>query len=128
MIAIKGNTFPVKDKLRALGGRWDADEKVWKVPPAKAEEARKLVENAPKQEATGKCAKCKRPVKPPFTVCYGCKQNADGKCAKCGEGMSKWERDRGMRLCSNCRDGGGNAHGGMSYYDRNGRFVLGDDD
>lgn len=42
---IVGNTYPVKDSLRALGGRWNADEKAWYVPDAKADEARKLVES-----------------------------------------------------------------------------------
>lgn len=51
-----------------------------------------------------------------------------GKCRKCGGSLDDWERRHGMRLCANCRDGGGNAHGGQSYYDRNGNFVLGDDD
>jgi hypothetical protein len=26
---LSGNTFPVKDALRALGARWDADKKAW---------------------------------------------------------------------------------------------------
>lgn len=48
MIAITGNTYPVKDQLRALGGRWNADAKAWMVPEAKADEARALVNSAPK--------------------------------------------------------------------------------
>ncbi len=40
---ITGNTFPVKDALRALGGRWDAAAKGWRVPSAKADQARALV-------------------------------------------------------------------------------------
>jgi len=48
-ILISGNTYPVKDALRALGGRWNARLKGWMVPPERAEEARKLVESAPKQ-------------------------------------------------------------------------------
>lgn len=49
------------------------------------------------------------------------------KCADCGGPV------RGTyRYCYECglehRDGGSQAHGGQSYYDRNGRFVLGDDD
>lgn len=43
MIAISGNTYPVKDELKALGGRWDADAKAWMVPDAKAAAARALV-------------------------------------------------------------------------------------
>lgn len=42
-VLITGNTFPVKDALKALGGRWDAANKGWRVPVAKAGEARALV-------------------------------------------------------------------------------------
>jgi len=28
-IEITGNTFAVKDQLKALGARWDAEKKVW---------------------------------------------------------------------------------------------------
>lgn len=27
-----GNTFPHKDYIRSLGGKWDADRKCWAVP------------------------------------------------------------------------------------------------
>jgi hypothetical protein len=47
MVAITGNTFPVKDAIKALGGRWNADAKAWMVPPAKAAEAQALVAGAP---------------------------------------------------------------------------------
>ena len=40
---ITGNTYPVKDALRALGGRWDAVAKGWKVPAAMAQKAQALV-------------------------------------------------------------------------------------
>ena len=35
MAVITGNTFPVKDQLRALGGRWDAAAKAWVVRTAR---------------------------------------------------------------------------------------------
>jgi hypothetical protein len=47
MTLITGNTFPVKDQLRALGGKWDAARRGWSVPDDKADEARKLVASAP---------------------------------------------------------------------------------
>jgi hypothetical protein len=43
MTAITGNTFPVRDQLKALGGRWDAARKCWMVPDDKAEEASRLL-------------------------------------------------------------------------------------
>jgi hypothetical protein len=41
-VLVTGNTFPVKDKLKALGGRWDAVAKGWRVPAAQADEAQRL--------------------------------------------------------------------------------------
>lgn len=41
--AITGNTYPVKDELKALGGRWNAERKAWMVPADRADEARALV-------------------------------------------------------------------------------------
>lgn len=40
---ITGNTYPVKDQLKALGGKWDPKAKGWLVPDDKADAARKLV-------------------------------------------------------------------------------------
>jgi TPR repeat protein len=42
-VAIAGNTYPVKDQLRNLGGHWDPDKRAWMVPAARAEEAKALV-------------------------------------------------------------------------------------
>jgi hypothetical protein len=42
-VLITGNTYPVKDALKALGGRWDPNAKGWRVPADKANEAKLLV-------------------------------------------------------------------------------------
>lgn len=42
-VAITGETFPVKNRLKALGGKWDGELKAWLVPAAKADEARDIV-------------------------------------------------------------------------------------
>lgn len=47
-VLITGNTFPVKDQLKALGGKWNAEKKGWEVPVDKESEAKALVANAPK--------------------------------------------------------------------------------
>ena len=47
MVKITGNTFPVKEQLRALGGKWNGAEKCWELPDAKADEARALVGPTP---------------------------------------------------------------------------------
>lgn len=46
MVVVGGNTFPVKEELKALGARWDKAGGVWLVPENCAEEARNLVKNA----------------------------------------------------------------------------------
>ena len=127
-VAITGNTYPVKDQLKALGAKWDADRKCWTITDSKIEQARKIVAGAPQQQAAtpGKCLKCHGPVKEPYKVCYACKNQ--GKCLNCGAELDRWEKQHGVKRCADCRDGGGNAHGGQSYYGRNGNFVLGDDD
>lgn len=51
-----------------------------------------------------------------------------GRCTLCDEPLSAYARRRGYRRCLDCVDGGARAHGGQSYYDRNGNFVLGEDD
>jgi hypothetical protein len=43
MPTITGNTYPVKEQLKALGGRWNAGAQGWDVPDTKAEEARTIV-------------------------------------------------------------------------------------
>ncbi len=64
MVAVSGNTYPVKDQLRALGGRWDGDARVWRVPESRAAEARALVTGAPRETAGGSCAGRERPSGP----------------------------------------------------------------
>lgn len=47
LVPVIGNTYPVKDQLKALGGRWDGAAKAWMVPADRAEHARQLVASAP---------------------------------------------------------------------------------
>lgn len=51
-VAISGNTYPVKDQLKALGARWNPDAKAWMIPADRAEEARRIVARAPKPSNT----------------------------------------------------------------------------
>jgi hypothetical protein len=74
-LEVSGNTYPVRDQLKELGGKWDPKRKVWKfADPAKAAEAQKLV------AAQGKKPGGYRP--------WG----AGGLCAKCGDdcGGTAW--------------------------------------
>lgn len=126
-VAVKGNTFPVKDRLKALGATWDANAKVWMIESTKAQEAANIVANTP-VNTPGKCSRCGRTCKSPYTMCWSCKSLQEGKCANCGDYLGEWERRKGISRCGECRDGGSRARGGQSYVDRSGNFVLGDDD
>jgi hypothetical protein len=42
-VLVTGNTYPVKDQIKALGAKWDAAAKGWRVPADKADAARALV-------------------------------------------------------------------------------------
>lgn len=42
-VAITGNTYPVKDQLRRLGARWNADGKAWMIREDLADQARAIV-------------------------------------------------------------------------------------
>lgn len=83
-VAITGNTFPVKDQLKALGGRWDADRKAWMVPAANAAAAQTLVAKAPKQPYRGR-------YDPNKFHGYGARhggytrRNEDDECEVCGK-------------------------------------------
>ena len=72
MALITGNTYPVKEQLRAFGGRWDATAKAWIVPDHKADEARRLVGTA---RGTGR--------RPRTCKTCGCKINYGTYCGKC---------------------------------------------
>ncbi len=68
MVAITGNTFPIRGVLYAFGGKWDKDAKAWMVPQHKAVEAQGIADKyAPKPKVakveTVKPAKVSKPVK-----------------------------------------------------------------
>ncbi len=43
--AIPGNTYPVRDELKALGATWDKEGRTWRIAPEKLALARAVVEN-----------------------------------------------------------------------------------
>ena len=102
MVAIRGNTYPVKDAIKALGGRWSPDEKAWMVPDAKAAEAQALVSGAPQSTPTAtadkgryrptRCAECGARAGR-YTRIYG----YSDRTAKCGPcfGDEREEREMG---------------------------------
>lgn len=68
-VSVSGNTYPVRDQLRELGGRWDAASKTWQVPASKAEAAHRVVASAPtaaprtyRRASNGMCRGCRGPI------------------------------------------------------------------
>jgi hypothetical protein len=86
LVDVGGNTYPVRDQLRAIGGQWDAARKVWRVPESRLAHAQKLVANAPKD---GK----------PFRYT---------RCKQCGArpGPRGWPRIYRNGICSDCYNDG----------------------
>lgn len=81
MVEVSGNTYPVRDRLRALGGEWDGQVKVWRVPESRLPQATALVASAPPKDAY-------RPT----------------KCRQCGArpGPRGWPRIYRSGICSDC--------------------------
>ncbi len=73
MIAITGNTYSVREKLKALGCRWDAGRKCWLAPEDRAEQAQALVK--PSRGGNG--------YRPRTCATCGCKINYGVYCGKC---------------------------------------------
>lgn len=74
-ILITGNTYPVKDAIKAMGGRWDAAAKGWRVPADKAAQAQGLVASAPRQT--------NRAYRPRTCQCGAKLTGGYGKCRDC---------------------------------------------
>lgn len=87
MIAITGNTYPVKDQLKALGARWNPDQKAWMVSEDKAEQARQIVAGAgpKKQYAPRQIAGASYTRANAAYARYGRKRDEDNECELCGK-------------------------------------------
>jgi len=86
MTAITGNTYPVKDSLKALGARWNPDQKAWMIDDSKADQARKIVADATSAPSSERRAFIHQ-------KCLSCGKRADrynkiyrsGECRDCYE-------------------------------------------
>jgi len=85
-IAVTGNTYPVKDELKALGARWNGDLKAWMVPSDKAEEAQRIVAGAGPKQASSLGARSYRP----------------SRCRDCGAAPSRYQPIYRNGQCKGC--------------------------
>lgn len=94
MPILTGNTYPVKEEIKKLGGKWDADARGWDVPADKFEAATALVNKAPAKTELSKsqiialavrkrggtpgvCGDCGASCKWPYDECWDCKEERD---------------------------------------------------
>lgn len=85
MVYITGNTYPVKDQLKALGARWDPNARAWMIDSSKAAQAKAIVDSAPAIE-TKRCWECGRHVTQ----------------SECRRGGGDWWDDNGGAGCCYC--------------------------
>jgi hypothetical protein len=90
LVEITGNTYPVKDALKAIGARWNADKKCWMIAAEKADKAAAIVGTAPKKAA--------RSFAQPFAARSAWAQRSNGGVGFCGAPRC------GRSGCKDCRD------------------------
>jgi len=87
-VLISGNTYPVKDRLRAMGGKWNPTLKGWAVPAEREQEALALVASAPKSAPRSS---------------YPRRSSGSGRCRACGGPIRHAAHHRAMGgYCGNC--------------------------
>lgn len=84
---ITGNTYPVKDALKAIGCRWDAQDKCWTASTDEmAAKAQAIMSGTPAAKSAPTCspAQSRRGVR---GQCWECGRtaflNRDGECGQC---------------------------------------------
>ncbi len=98
MTKITGNTYPVKDQIKALGGRWNAAAKCWMIAdPAKAAQALALVASAPRK------AYASRTTAGAHRGPYGSYRSHGGGSAANVPGYSSYCTDRPGCRCFDCQ-------------------------
>lgn len=100
-VFVEGNTYPIREELKKMGGVWNKERKAWCVPTSRAEEARALVADqpakqprSPRSEAStsrgGRCAECGRYTRY-LEDCTDSSGIVAGCCSRCAKAPA-WER------------------------------------
>ena len=89
LVEITGNTYPVKDALKAMGARWNADKKCWMIAASKAQEAAAIVKTAPAKPAFAARPSAHRSSFPRVRggswVCPACTEENTASASHCWE-------------------------------------------
>lgn len=83
IVTITGNTYPVKEQLKALGGRWNPIAVGWDIPIAQEKLARAIVESAgpaPARQSYRPRASRYRSTYTRFSSGAEVYQNKNGRC------------------------------------------------
>lgn len=81
MVKLIGNTYPVRDRIRALGGRWNARDNCWMVPSVSYAEAARLLPPAEAPHTANGSTSGRRA--PRTCKDCGCRINYGVYCGKC---------------------------------------------
>lgn len=88
LVAVTGNTYPVKEQLKVLGARWNADAKAWMVTPENADKAKSIVAGA-------------GPAKP-FSGARSVSSFRPSRCRSCGCAASRYNPIYRSGDCKDC--------------------------
>ena len=81
MQTITGNTYPVREQMRALGGTWNKAAQAWEIPDENADEARAIVAAAgPKTSTPRRARYASRSVVTRFSTGATVYRNPRGRC------------------------------------------------
>jgi hypothetical protein len=81
MSLITGNTYPVKEQIKALGGRWNKALQGWDVPESAAEQCRAIVAGAGKSTYVPRVSRyASRSVYTRYSSGAESFQNSRGRC------------------------------------------------
>lgn len=96
MTTITGNTYPVRDAIKALGGTWDAARKAWMVPDHVADQARAIVAGGVAAPATAA-----RKINIDAGG-HAARRHAPSKCRCCGATAASGARIYRSGECQDC--------------------------
>lgn len=98
-VKITGDTYTHKDRIKAAGGKWDADNKLWTIPADKADSLRKLsgLRFSDKAAATAPAATPAATSSPTTKAAgYAVSGNTFAHKDRIKAAGGRWDRDRGV--------------------------------
>lgn len=101
--AVYGHTYPVRDILRAAGGRWDGAARAWVY--ASEEAAAAAIHRADAEVGSGRArgaqtCSCGRAKRPQYSQCYSCSYGGGSRGRQQSDASIL---ERGDFDCSDCR-------------------------